>query len=1488
MMVTYSSLRLRAGLASVSNLRRALELTILGCFLCLSVPDAIASRGEPLHKTLVAMHYGKLPLRFEGNRGQTDDQVQFFTRGNRYTLFLTASEAVLVARPSSEATDSLAAQAVLRLQLVGANPTPQVTGVDKLPGVSHYFIRQHPQQWRTHVPTYSRVKYEAVYPGIDLVYYGNQGQLEYDFIVAPGADPQAITLHFAGTETLAIDAQGALVLHLPGGQVRMHMPVIYQEHDGLKQPVSGGYVLRDTQQIGFVIGPYDPTRPLVIDPVLVYATFLGGSNHDAGLGIAVDAEGEAYVTGMTASLNFPSATPVQAVLSGGYDAFVVKLSPDGSQLVYATYLGGSGDENMYEGLAYGDIAVDATGAAYVTGSTTSRDFPTVQALQPAHGGGPSDAFVAKLSPEGQLVYATYLGGSGMDMGRSIAVDATGAAYVTGQNESEDFPTMRPFQTTQGGFFKDGFVTKIDATGSQLVYSSYLGGNQGDLGFGIAVDTAGHAYVYGETGSPNFPTTPGAFDPTCGTDGACNGSGDLFITKVDATGETLLYSTYLGGSGEDRIAASHGMAVDTDGGVYVTGHTRSADFPTTYGQQLNGPSDAFVAQLNPQGTALGYAVFLGGAGDDHGLAIAVDLAHNAYITGGTGGTFPTTDEAYRCGDPGAFVTKLRADGSTAYALCLSGQGITKDRGHGIAVDPLGNAYVTGFTASSDFPTVNPVQPVHGGRNDAFVVKITDSLASAAIERKYRELGGPRGLLGVPVTDQLGVPDGVGQRRHFHNGSIYWHPDTGAWAVLNGPFWDKWSALGWEQGSLGYPVTDQLGALDGVGQRQRFQRGYIYWHPETGPQALLTGPIGKKWRALGWELGVLGYPVTDELVNPDGVGRRQHYQHGHIYWSPTTGAAALLTGPIGELWELFGWEQGVLGYPVTDELVTPDRVGRYLQFQYGAIYWSPGTGPAAVLHGPLWEKWSTIGREQGVLGYPVTNERVTSDGLGRLQLFQYGEIIWSPETGVHAVIREPFGEIWTNTGWEQGALGYPVTDEYHDPSCGPDGRRMDFENGYICWRSTEGVSVAYLTGDTTCPYGAEDCNQCVNNVILAFNRIVSKVSSSIAYTSHVGRALPPNGHEFPKMHCTLTVRDKHDDECDHVQGISRLPGVDGENWIVGTVAHADSARNANLEALNKRFGGFFLAQLAPIDGHSGEAFYHIDRGLRYSGSEVKYWYPVTNTDHPGGLQMLGQTMVVAADCARSPGCKGQHFAQNFVDFYNLTDPANAKHIHRFPLDGSQGEPGQFPSTSSEQGGVTAPAVVKMQNGRYLMFILGSGGHQGWLYVSNTPYINNNTQWLYIQDWTTAHVLPDDRHWLGSGGSRITSKPAIESVGFVTDCQTGFIYLLAFHSEGFRPNVPIVKERLGNNKARLYRLEVNSQNFVSGGISQSATEPSIRFQHIVSKGLDETFCTMRAGGSVHVSPNGDMVIYCSSYQIVPEGTSLVIDEWAPEEGVGVIVIP
>jgi hypothetical protein len=436
--------------------------------------------------------YGQLPLSFEANQGQTDAQVQFLAHGQGYSLFLTAREAVfafrppaalgsqhkgIVPRPNAVQATPDTARTVVHMQLLGANPAPQSVGLEELPGKVNYFRGNDPQQWRANVRTYAKVKYAAVYPGVDLVYYGQSRQLEYDFVVAPGADPAIITLGFEGVDHVDVDAQGDLVLSIASGSLRFQKPVIYQEEDGRRQTIAGSYVRKGLHQVGFQLAAYDVTRPLVIDPVLSYATYLGGSSFDEGAGIAVDATGAAYVTGRTGSSNFPTAHPLQPMLSGFSDAFVAKLSADGTNLVYATYLGGS-ITNAGRG-----IAVDTTGHAYVTGFTTSPDFPTTPgAFQVTYGGadcavgGCGDAFVAKLSADGAaLVYATYLGGSSTDEGNSIAVDAAGAAYVTGFTFSPDFPTEHPLQPAYGDG-GDAFVAKLNATASALVYATYLGGS----------------------------------------------------------------------------------------------------------------------------------------------------------------------------------------------------------------------------------------------------------------------------------------------------------------------------------------------------------------------------------------------------------------------------------------------------------------------------------------------------------------------------------------------------------------------------------------------------------------------------------------------------------------------------------------------------------------------------------------------------------------------------------------------------------------------------------------------------------------------------------------------------------------------------------------------------------------------------------------------------------------------------------------------------
>ena len=612
-------------------------------------------------------------------------------------------------------------EAVLRMKLVGANPSSRVSGLEELPGKSNYFLGNDPKKWRTNVPHYAKIQYKDVYPGVDLVYYGNQRQLEYDLIVTPGANPEAIQLAFEGEDDLEIDAQGDLVLDSDGGQVRLHKPFVYQQVDGVRQEISGAYVLNGGRQVSFEVAAYDVGKPLIIDPVLSYSTYLGGSasgTNETGFGIAVDVSGNAYVTGQTASTDFPTASPLQAAHGGGSDdLFVTKLNAAGSALLYSTYLGGSGRD---EGLS---IAVDAAGNAYVTGFTRSTNFPTASPFQAAHSGGVNDVFATKLNPDGSaLVYSTYLGGTSSEEGTGIAVDVTGNAYVIGSTRSANFPTANPFQATIGSTF-DNFVTKLNAAGSALVYSTYLGGTDFETDAAITVDSSGNAYVTGTTMSTDFPTSFGAFDTTLGTDGSGNGGiADAFVAKFNAAGSALVYSTYLGGSSLDE---GLDIAVDAAGNAYVTGSTRSTNFPTASPFQVvfNGPIDAFVTKLNVAGSALVYSTYLEGAGSR--TRIAVDASGNAYVTGITPGGLPTANpfQATHAGFGDAFVMKFNAAGSDLICSSYLG-GSNQDSGRGIAVDSLGNAYVTGTTDSTDFPTASPLQAAHGGGQfDAFVAKIT---------------------------------------------------------------------------------------------------------------------------------------------------------------------------------------------------------------------------------------------------------------------------------------------------------------------------------------------------------------------------------------------------------------------------------------------------------------------------------------------------------------------------------------------------------------------------------------------------------------------------------------------------------------------------------------------------------------------------------------------------------------------------------------------
>ena len=705
---------------------------------------------QPAKPAFVREAYGTLPLSFEANVGQVAQPVEFISRGSGYTLFLTGSEAVIALhrqpaarakyqQPAARAKhqpragenelegDTGRKGAVLRMRLIGANPRARVTGRDEQPGKVNYLIGDAPEKWRTNISTYAKVHYREVYPGVDAVYYGNQRQLEYDFIVAPRANPSRIGFSLSGGRDLRIDARGDLVLRVGDGEVRQQRPFIYQEIDGERREVAGGYVLKGGNRVGFRVGAYDRTKPLVIDPVLSYSTYLGGGGSDYSEDVVVDASGNAYVSGYTTSVNFPTTAGAFAPINkGNYDAFVTKLNPAGTALVYSTYLGGASTELNFS------LAVDASGQVYVAGQTHSDDFPvTAGAFQTARGAGNnSDAFVSKLNASGNgLLYSTFLGGGDNDGASAIAIDASGNAYVTGDTgtnasgqDFSNFPTTPgAFQTQEGGRFStDAFVSKLDPTGSRLVYSTLLGGNHYDVPYGIAVDASGSAFVTGYTMSITFPVTAGAFRTT-------GGSAEAFVTKLNPAGGGLVYSTLLGGAEEDQ---GQDIALDAAGHVYVTGYTSSRAFPTTPGsfQPVKGGDpfsgyDGFAAKLNPAGGALVYGTYLGGSGGDLGLAIAADPAGNAYVAGLTGSTdYPLTGDAVSP-NGGAFLTQLSPSGAGIHSTRFGSDGAT--RFSGVAVDGGGNAYATGYTNSLNFPTTQGAfqRAYRGGENDSFVVKFS---------------------------------------------------------------------------------------------------------------------------------------------------------------------------------------------------------------------------------------------------------------------------------------------------------------------------------------------------------------------------------------------------------------------------------------------------------------------------------------------------------------------------------------------------------------------------------------------------------------------------------------------------------------------------------------------------------------------------------------------------------------------------------------------
>ena len=711
-----------------------------------------------------ASNYGNVPLMFEANQGQADGQIKYMLHGKSYSVYLTTSGMLLSLHPSGTvpSVDAPSAQvstrdrqhispihqrervlkeaksAILAIDLVGASRNPRILGEEPLSTKVNYFIGRDPRKWRRNVPTFGRIRYSNVYPGIDLVYYGNNHKIEYDFDVAPGADATKIEFSVAGADTLAVDSEGNLILTKDGTKLQFQMPLIYQTIEGKQSRLWGTYTLRDATHVGFTLGHYDSTKPLVIDPVLVYSSFLGGSSDTVGLGVAVNSKGNAYVTGVTDSPDFPLAN-IGAYSPTEFRMFLTEFDPSGSSLLFADYFGGTtGGDDPYA------IALDSAGNVYVTGCTTSADFPLVTPYQSTFSGS-QDAFLMKFSADGSsVVYSTYLGGSNLtyirgttsQIGTSISVDPAGEAVVTGFTQATDFPTFSAYQSSVstdqfGNLGQYGFVTKFAADGASLVYSTYLAGSTYNvsscagcfptsIGLGVATDALGNAYVTGITNTEDFPITPGALM----TSSPADPLSDIgFVSKFTTSGG-LAYSTYLGGTDSFLQA----IAADGTGSAYVTGFASSLDsFPTT-STSICDPSavscnGTVVAKLDPTGSNLVYSTFLGTSNNMFGQAIQVDVNGNAFIVGSDLAFDLANPIEQYVGNGDIVIAEIDPSGSILLmSTFLGGQGLDISA-DSLAIDSNGAVYATGATESSDFPvTQSAFQTVLNGQHDAFIAKI----------------------------------------------------------------------------------------------------------------------------------------------------------------------------------------------------------------------------------------------------------------------------------------------------------------------------------------------------------------------------------------------------------------------------------------------------------------------------------------------------------------------------------------------------------------------------------------------------------------------------------------------------------------------------------------------------------------------------------------------------------------------------------------------
>jgi uncharacterized protein (TIGR03437 family) len=782
---------------------------------------ALCAQADP--RLQLGDRLGNLPLRFERNTGQADSKVFFVTRSG-------TGLAALMADGVAFRLSGVSGNTTVKMTLKGSpNLDMMPDGEGQLQGKVNYLISSDPSRWHTDVPTYSQVRYRNVYSGIDLIFYGNQKQLEYDFVLAPGADPASIRFDFDGVPEVSVDPAGNLVGRNSEGSFELHKPTVYQEVSGVRKAIEGFFSVTHGRTVGFRLGAYDLSLPVVIDPVLVFSTFLGGNSADTANAIAIDPAGNIYVAGVTQSADFPVTTnTLQGTqrATGQTTAFVSKLNPSGTALIYSTYLGGSSGETAY------GLSVDSSGNAYVVGQTASKDFPTTAgAFQTSLPASLRTSFVSKLNAAGNgLVYSTYVGGTSLvsylccDLAAAVAIDATGNAYIAGTTVSPGFPVTTGAAQTKfaASLSSNAYVAKLNPSGAGLVYATFLGGSgqgqfnigpavfQGDQATAITVDGAGNAYVTGLAHSPDFPRTTGAFQTknkaatTSGTSSQIAGY-NAFVTKINPGGTAFVFSTYLGGSGVTIPDGGFGnevifgdeanaIAVDGTGNVYVAGSAYSADFPVTTGayqsklsaaQPVSSPLNfsklgynAFVTKLNPGGTNLVYSTFVGGSGSDTAYGIAIDPSGNAYIAGTTTSPdFPVSSAAVQSANKAAitnsagsaFISQLNPSGTAlGYSTFLGGSGLVTSAGqalgdavYALTLNSAGNVYVAGTARSADFPITQGA------------LQTTNNAASSKGQNAFLALINPAASLSgdaPSIRPNLGVVDSASFRPTVTVGGI----------------------------------------------------------------------------------------------------------------------------------------------------------------------------------------------------------------------------------------------------------------------------------------------------------------------------------------------------------------------------------------------------------------------------------------------------------------------------------------------------------------------------------------------------------------------------------------------------------------------------------------------------------------------------------------------------------------------------------------------